>query len=126
MKSRKDGEVDVFGVVTDVEARRLVASLCGISEMDAVKALSGSLRGVEKPARLHPNGHVFERDTLCRWCEANKEKLAEATKPAIHKDAVGKLPHDVKLSEVGAYPGISFDRSGEGIFGHSTAEKLGG
>jgi hypothetical protein len=116
---KKDGQViDEFGVLTDVEARQLVASLCGVDEMTALRALSGSIAGIPKPKRLHPEGHVFERTVLTSWCGENKEKLSEAAKPPVgHRDSVGKLPHADKVGLTDAFDyGIVFEKSSTTTF----------
>ena len=119
---KKDGEViDQFGVVTDAEARQLVASMCGVDEMLVLRALAGSIPGVPSPKRLSDKAQVFDRSELVSWANRNKAKLAEAAKPQIHKDSVSTLRHAAKLSD--ADYAVSFDNAGT-YQGHSASEKL--
>ena len=120
---KRDGEkIDEYQVVSNVEAGQIVQSLCEIEPMLALSALSGLVAGVPEPERENDRPKMYRRDKLVKWCGTHKAKLAEAAKARLHKDSVGRLPSQAKLSEAGDYA-VSFDNAGV-YQGHSASEKL--
>jgi hypothetical protein len=114
-------ETENYVVLTDEETVKLVSGLAGCDDWTSLQALSGQLSEVP-PAPVfsgETRPKVYRKDHVSGWVKKYADKIKP---PAVHKDGVGSLPSQVKLSEAGDYA-VSFDNAGV-YQGHSASEKL--